>query len=115
MEANTHETENPFADMEKCAMAEGLMRAESLILVGEKRSAQPEPGIFGEICTTYASVYTHDGPPAREPIQFGYPKPDIHSQDIKKQLKAVLRANGMHVGSSKAATLLRELADEYDD
>ena len=115
MEANTRESENPFADMEKCAMTEGLMRAESLILVGEKQSAHTEPGLLGEICTTYAFVYTHDGPPAREPIQFGYPQPDIHSQDIKKQLKAVLRANGMYAGSSKAAKILRELADEWDD
>lgn len=106
---------HPFADAKKAAMAEGLMRAESLHLVGEKQSAHPGLGILGEICATGAPIYTHDGPPAREPIQFGYPQPDIHSQDIKKQLKAVLRANGMYVGSSKAAALLRELADECDD
>lgn len=113
MDKDLQNSEHPFADMEKCAMAEELMRAESLILVGEKQS--PAHGILEEICTTSASVYTHDGPPTRTPIQFGCPQPDIHSQDIKKQLKAVLRANGMYVGSSKAATLLRELADEYDD
>lgn len=39
----------------------------------------------------------------------------IHAASIKAQLKEVLRANGMYVGSSKAAALLRELADEYDD
>lgn len=108
-------SEHPFADAQKAAITEGLMRAESLHLVGEKQSELPEPGILGEICATGAPIYTHDGPPARTPIQLGYPRPDIHSQDIKKQLKAVLRANGMYVGSSKAATLLRELADEYDD
>ena len=36
-------------------------------------------------------------------------------QTIKQQLKAVLMANGMYAGSSKAAKILRELADEWDD
>lgn len=108
-------SEHPFADAKKAAITEELMRAESLHLVGEKQSKLPEPGILGEICATGAPIYTHDGPPARKPLQFGYPQTDIHGHDIKKQLKAVLRANGMYVGSSKAATLLRELADEYDD
>lgn len=115
MDKDLQSSEHPFADMQKCAKAEGLMRAESLHLVGEKQSEHPGSGILEEICATGAPIYTHDGPPARTPIQFGYPQPDIHSQDIKKQLKAVLRANGMYVGSSKAAALLRELADEYDD
>lgn len=115
MDKDLQNSKHSFADTKKVVMEEGLMRAESLHLVGEKQSAHPEPGILGEICATYASVYTHDGPPAREPIQFGYPRPAIHGQDVKKRLKAVLRENGMYVGSSKAATLLRELADEYDD
>lgn len=115
MDKDLQYSEQPFADAKKAAMAEGLMRAESLRLIEKKQSELPEPGILGEICATGDPIYTHDGPPARKPIQFGYPQPDIHSQDIKKQLKAVLRANGMYVGSSKAATLLRELADEYDD
>ena len=39
----------------------------------------------------------------------------IHAASIKAQLKEVLMANGMYAGSSKAAKILRELADEWDD
>lgn len=113
MDKDLQGSEHPFADMEKCAMAEGLMRAESLIWVGEKQS--PARGILEEIYATEAPIYMRDEPPAREPIQFGYPRSAIHGQEVKKQLKAVLRANGMYAGSSKAAKILRELADEWDD
>lgn len=36
-------------------------------------------------------------------------------EDVKAQLKEVLKRNGMYVGSSRAASILRELADEWDD
>lgn len=113
MDKDLQNSKHPFADAKKVVMEEELMRAESLHLVGEKQS--PAHGILEEIYVTGAPIYMRDEPPAREPIQFGYPRSAIHGQEVKKQLKAVLRANGMYVGSSKAATLLRELADEYDD
>ena len=42
---------------------------------------------------------------------------DVENQamDVKNQLKEVLKRNGMYVGSSHAASILRELADEWDD
>lgn len=36
-------------------------------------------------------------------------------ENVKDQLKEVLKRNGMYVGSSRAASILRELADEWDD
>lgn len=36
-------------------------------------------------------------------------------EDVKAYLKEVLKRNGMYVGSSRAASILRELADEWDD
>lgn len=113
MDKDLQDSEYPFADIKKCAKAEGLMRAELLSLVGEKQS--PARGILEEIYDTGAPIYMRDEPPAREPIQFGYPRSAIHVQEVKKQLKAVLMANGMYAGSSKAAKILRELADEWDD
>lgn len=42
---------------------------------------------------------------------------DVESwcENVKDQLKEVLKRNGMYVGSSHAASILRELADEWDD
>ena len=37
------------------------------------------------------------------------------TMDVKNQLKEVLKRNGMYVGSSRAASILRELADEWGD